>query len=98
MSKLEWEEEHILLNMIKPTDPGVPTEWHLKKLVPRHDHPRPYKVSVAWIALQGKRKYVARVLNPDQNFIVQHEPFFDMTFRSLKQAKAWCLAVYTLEQ
>lgn len=95
---LAWEEEHIFINMATPTDPGVSTEWHLKKVIPRPDSPRPYKISVAWIARQGKRKWTARVLNPDQNFIVQHEPFFDMTFRSLKSAKAWCLAVYTLEQ
>lgn len=97
MTKLVWEEEHILINMTKPTDPGVHSEWHLKKHVPRPDSPRPLKVSVAWIDRQDKRKYKARVLNPDTTFIVQHEPFFDQTFRSLKAAKAWCLTVYTLE-
>ena len=92
MSKaLLWEEEYIFLNMTNPNEPGFATEHHLKVVLPRPDHPRPYKVSVAWISRQDKRKYAASVA-------VGKPPYDKQTFRSLKAAKAWCLTVYSLEQ
>lgn len=92
---LEWEEEHILHMTADVPGPNVIREWHLKRILPRPDSPRPYKVSVAWVYREGDRKFDARVIAGAIHDEVRYDA---QKFRSLKQAKAWCLAVYTLEQ
>jgi hypothetical protein len=75
------------------------TSWHLKKVWDKDPlegrTPSPYdsplrgqwKVSVAWISKIGDRKYSLR-------FASHHN---DKTFRSLKAAKAYAVAIITLE-
>ncbi len=82
--QLAWEEEFDLYNTLE-------IQHHLKVVIPRPDSPRPYKISVAWVRRIGKRKYEADV--------VGHTTHYDnQTFRSLKAAKAWCLAVYSMKE
>lgn len=90
MKHLVWEKEHVFLNMTDPTQPGPVTEHHLKVVVPRPDSPRPYKISVAWVNRVDKRKWMANVVSKTTNYEKAN-------FTSLKAAKAWCLAIYRLE-
>lgn len=88
-----WEEDYDVLSNGVPTI--TRTTWHLKKLIPADPLSRPpwrlgtgpYKVSLAWINRDSERKYTVRTLNRDD----------DKTFRSLKAAKAYALAIATLE-
>ena len=71
---------------------GNTTEWkvqhHLKKCLPKNDgSPFHYKVSVAWVTKIGDRKWDCQFVNHDGS----------RTFRSLKAAKAYALAIITLE-
>ena len=81
-----WETERLIRNM------GVPTVWdetlHLKKAWVSHDGrvDRNYKVTLAWIAKHGKRKWVLE-------FVDAIEP---KTFSTLKAAKAYALATVIL--
>ena len=70
--------------------------WHLKR-VWHKDHLEghlvtplrgTWKVSVAWVTKEGDRKWRVRFIKDDPN---------DKTFRSLKAAKAYALAIITLE-
>lgn len=73
------------------------SSWHLKKTWDRdklegkfHIPLRgQWKVSVAWVNRISERKYFVRFAKDDHN---------DKTFRSLKAAKAYAVAVVTLEQ
>ena len=73
--------------------------WHLKRLVQRDPNAippfritnGPYKVSLAWITREGERKYNVR-------FMRDVRTNNNKTFRSLKAAKAYALAIITLEQ
>lgn len=80
-----WEEE---FPYFAPDSIGGVT-WHLKKLIPPPDRNRFWKISAAWIDRMGERKY--RV-----TFLVD-KAHNDRTFRSLKAAKAYALAIVTLE-
>ena len=70
-------------------------QWHLKKvwdkdpLEKQFDVPLrgTWKVSVAWVTKIGERKWDAQFINHNGN----------RTFRSLKAAKAYALAIVTLE-
>ena len=72
------------------------TAWHLKKVWDRdplaHKFASPlrgqWKVSVAWVTKIGDRKWDCQLVNHDGS----------RTFRSLKAAKAYALAIITLEQ
>jgi hypothetical protein len=84
--RLEWEEE------LLPS--GNPTTWqvehHLKKkftedLVGR---PRDFKITVAWVTKIGDRKWHCQFVNHNDE---------SRTFRSLKAAKAYAVAIITLE-
>ena len=82
-----WEQEYL---------PRSPTawciEWHLKKIVGKSDKYRDLKISAAYIRKLGDRKY---------RVVFQTTPAFNndnKTFRSLKAAKAYALAIITLEQ
>jgi hypothetical protein len=89
---LVWEEDIDVFNINLPMEQRL--TWHLKKLVAGFDDKPytlgkgPYKVSLAWITREGERKYTARFYNKDN----------EKTFRSLKSAKAYALAITTLEQ
>lgn len=71
--------------------------WHLKRLVQRNPTATPpfsladgpYKVSLAWVTREGERTYKVRFMQHDNN---------DKTFRSLKAAMAYAVAIATLEQ
>lgn len=88
-----WEEEYIH----EPRRIGEPqrffaAEWHLKKIVGRNERGHDLKVSVAYIRRLDERKYRA---------VFQMTPAFNndnKTFRSLKAAKAYAVAVVTLDQ
>jgi hypothetical protein len=84
--RLEWETE------LLPS--GNPTTWkvehHLKKkftedLVGR---PRDFKITVAWVRKIGDRKWLCQFVNHNDE---------GRTFRSLKAAKAYAVAITTLE-
>lgn len=72
------------------------SSWHLKRVWSK-DHLEghlvtplrgTWKVSVAWVTKEGDRKWRVRFIKDDPN---------DKTFRSLKAAKAYALAIITLE-
>lgn len=67
-------------------------EHHLKLVWDKDPHPHPlngkWKVSVAWVRKIGDRKWDCQFVNHDGS----------RTFRSLKAAKAYALAIITLEQ
>lgn len=92
---LVWEEDLDVFNTNLHMEQRL--TWHLKKLIPAKDPMDmapfklmngPYKVSLAWVTREGERKYTARFYNKDN----------EKTFRSLKSAKAYALAITTLEQ
>jgi hypothetical protein len=90
--RLEWEEELM-------SNHGVPTVWkvqhHLKKvwdkdpLEKQFDIPLrgQWKVTVAWVTKIGDRKWAIHFVNNNES----------RTFRSLKAAKAYAVAIITLE-
>jgi hypothetical protein len=87
-----WEEELMSNN-------GVPTVWriqhHLKKvwdkdpLEDKFAHPLrgQWKVTMAWVTKIGDRKWDCQFVNNNGS----------RTFRSLKAAKAYAVAITTLE-
>jgi hypothetical protein len=80
-----WEEELMSNN-------GVPTVWriqhHLKKCLPKTEGSAfDYKISTAWVTKIGDRKWDCQFVNHDGS----------RTFRSLKAAKAYAVAIITLE-
>lgn len=84
---LVWETE------LMPLYGGEATEWrellHLKKAwksADGRDDPM-YKVSVAWIGRAGKRKWVLTIVND----------YTPITFSTLKAAKAYAVAIVSLE-
>lgn len=93
MSQLVWEEDiDIFAHDISKARPS----WHLKKVIPADPGSKPpfrlgtgpYKISCAWVTREGERKYRVR-------FVLGHDN--DKTFRSLKAAKAYALAIVSLE-
>ena len=65
-------------------------EHHLKKCLPKTEGSAfNYKISVAWIVKISDRKWLC-------NFITTNDE--SRTFRSLKAAKAYAVAIITLEQ
>lgn len=92
---LVWEEEYFFTST-QTRDPAV--SWHLKRMVPGKDlmavapfniMTGPFARSLAWIHKKGERSYHVSFVN---NFDS------DKIFRSLKAAKAYALAITTLEQ
>lgn len=89
----EWETE-LMQTVSNPSDWKV--QHHLKKvwdkdpLSQKFAHPLigKWKVTVAWVTKVDKRKWDCQFVNHDGN----------RTFRSLKAAKAYALAIITLEQ
>lgn len=80
-----WEEE------LMPLGDGA--TWkvlhHLKKCLPKNDgSPFHYKVTVAWVTKIGNRKWDCQFVNHNDG---------SRTFRSLKAAKAYAVAITTLE-
>lgn len=89
-----WEEEYIHepRRIAEPQRFSVMV-WHLKKIIGRYEKTgHDLKVSVAHIYRLDERKY---------RVVFQTTPAFNndnKTFRSLKAAKAYALAIITLEQ
>jgi hypothetical protein len=92
---LVWEEDFDVFAKDIPKS----LTWHLKRLMPGKDPTDikpynimtgPYKVSLAWVRKTGERKY-------DVHFTYAMHGQPNKTFRSLKQAKAYALAIATLE-
>lgn len=88
-----WEEEYIHepRRIAEPQRFSV-IEWHLKHVVGRHERTgHDLKVSVAYIRRLDERKY---------RVVFQMTPAFtndNKTFRSLKAAKAYAVAIVTLD-
>lgn len=80
-----WEEDFDIFAQDVPRS----LIWHLKHVIPQPALDRFWKVSLAWITRDGERTYKVRFAQHDNN---------DKTFRSLKAAKAYALAIVTLEQ
>ena len=84
-----WEEEWVRPGVAVPVDLRD-FEWHLKKVIPNKHRPDGvYKGSVAWVRRIGDRKYRVTINQHGND---------DKTFRSLKAAKAYAVAVVTLDQ
>ena len=95
--RYEWEEELIYGNTV-PSSPQI--QWCLKKVIPAKDPTAtapfsivsgPYKQICALVRLVSERRYRVHfqsVVHMDN----------DKTFRSLKAAKAYAVAIITLEQ
>lgn len=78
-----WEEELLPV--------GTPMKWavehHLKKCLPKTEgSPFDYKVSYAWVQKVGDRRWYCHTIGRGDKY-----------FRTLKSAKAWAVAVITLE-
>jgi hypothetical protein len=72
---------------------GNPMTWnvqhHLKKCLPKtYGSAFDYKFTLAYITKMGDRKWDCKFVNNDEG----------RTFRSLKAAKAYAVAIITLEQ
>jgi hypothetical protein len=82
--KYVWEEELLPF--------GIPMIWavehHLKHCLPKtHGSLFDYKVSVAWVRKVGDRRWYCNTIGHGDKY-----------FRTLKSAKAWAVAVKTLEE
>jgi hypothetical protein len=80
-----WEEELM-------SNHGVPTTWkvehHLKACLPKTEGSAfDYKITAAYVIKIGDRKWDCHLVNNDES----------RTFRSLKAAKAYAVAIITLE-
>lgn len=83
---LVWEEEYLAHQAT-----AWAIEWHLKKIVGRNVKNRDLKISVAYIRKLDDRKY---------RVVFQTSPAFNndnKTFRSLKAAKAYAVAIVVLD-
>ena len=81
--KYIWEEELLPV--------GTPMIWavehHLKHCLPKtHGSLFDYKISVAWVRKVGDRRWYCNTIGQGDKY-----------FRTLKSAKAWAVAVITLE-
>jgi hypothetical protein len=92
-----WELDVDVFNLPPSGHGPLHSAWHLKKVwdkdplegqfaIPRRGQ---WKVSVAWVNKVSDRKYNLRFAKGDCD---------DKTFRSLKAAKAYAVAIITLEQ
>jgi hypothetical protein len=94
--RLEWELDVDVFNLLPSGHGPLHSAWHLKKVwdkdplegqfaIPRRGQ---WKVSVAWVNKVSDRKYHLRFAKGDCDA---------KTFRSLKAAKAYAVAIITLE-
>jgi len=88
---LVWEEEFFFLENPTRFDPSRCPVHHLKKVIIGEPAKQRYKISVAYVQKIGKRQFAAEVT------MTNAEETPKQTFRSLTEAKAWCLAIYRLE-
>jgi len=79
-----WEQEYLPRSAT-----AWDFEWHLKKIVGKNDKNRDLKISAAYIYKLGDRKYEAAFPHGQRHN--------DKTFRSLKAAKAYALAIVVLD-
>ena len=93
--RYEWELD-VDVFQSPSADRPLDTTWHLKKVWDKdplaHKFANPlrgqWKLSMAWVRKIGDRKWQVRCVNSHDN---------DKTFRSLKAAKAYAVAIITLE-
>lgn len=81
-----WEEE-----WIRPCVSQVDLrdfEWHLKKIVGKSERGNDLKISLAWVRKIDDRKWHATINSHNND---------NKTFRSLKAAKAYAVAIITLD-
>lgn len=81
-----WEEEYLPRSAT-----AWAMEWHLKHIVGKSKWNHDLKISVAYIRKLGDRKYRV-VFQTNPAFITDNK-----TLRSLKAAKAYALAIITLD-
>jgi hypothetical protein len=89
-----WEED---IDIFAKDPMSMRPSWHLKKVIPQEPGEKPpwrlgtgpMKVSVAWVTREGERKFSVR-------FVLSGSDDYDKTFRSLKAAKAYALAIVSL--
>lgn len=88
--RYEWEEELFPARYLPNDQVEWQGQWHLKKSF--YEDPigreRNYKITVAWVTKIGDRKWDCQFVNHNGS----------RTFRSLKAAKAYAVAIITLEQ
>jgi hypothetical protein len=82
---LVWEVE-LGFHLGMPDDEVIHT---LKEVIPNKWHPNEFKVAGAYVVKRGERKWHA--------FFPSYLANNDKTFRSLKAAKAYAVAIITLE-
>lgn len=84
-----WETELIPSNCDWRVEHHLKKVWHKDKLEGKFDVPLrgTWKVTVAWVTKIGNRKWDCQFVNHDGS----------RTFRSLKAAKAYAVAIITLE-
>lgn len=92
MSNLVWEEEFFFLDNPTRFDHSRYPVHHLKKVIIGEPAKQRYKISVANVQKVGKRQFKAEVT------MTNADEMPTQTCRSLAEAKAWCLAIYTLEK
>jgi hypothetical protein len=94
--RLEWELDVDVFNLPPSGHGELGSSWHLKKvwdkdpMGDKFGNPLigKWKISVAWVTKNGDRNYRVSFVKGDN----------DRTFRSLKAAKAYAVAIITLEQ
>ena len=99
MSQLVWEQD---VDVFKPNPGPLDVSWHLKRVSqqdPLKDKFQTtlsgaWKVSVAWVHRISERKYTVQIWSDSRMRVTEST----RQFRSLKQAKAYALAIVTLEQ
>jgi hypothetical protein len=83
-----WETELFPARYLPNDQVDWALQWHLKKCLPKTEGSAfNYKISVAWVTKIGERKWDAQFVNNNGS----------RTFRSLKAAKAYAVAIITLE-
>lgn len=98
MSQLVWEED---IDVFKPNPGPLDVIWHLKRVSQRDPLEKKFqktlsgtwKVSLAWVHRLSDRKYCVRTWHDNRMRVIEE----GRTFRSLKQAKAYAVAIITLE-
>jgi hypothetical protein len=84
-----WETELMSSKYDKDDNLVWRVEHHFKKCLPKtYGSAFDYKFSVAWVTKTGDRKWDAQFVNNNDE---------SRTFRSLKAAKAYVVAIITLE-
>jgi hypothetical protein len=86
--KYVWETELMPEKYLPNGQVEWKEQWHLKQCLPKNDGSVfDYKITVCWVTKIGDRKWDCQFVNNNGS----------RTFRSLKAAKAYAVAIITLE-